>query len=61
MQKSGSFKARGAFNAQLSLTEEQREKGVITFSSGNHALGTTDFNVNTSILLLLADLAKSRT
>ena len=34
LQKSGSFKARGAFNAQLSIPEEKRSGGVITFSSG---------------------------
>lgn len=39
MQKSGSFKARGAFNAQLSLSDDKKANGVITFSSGNHALG----------------------
>ena len=39
LQKSGSFKARGAFNAQLSLTDEKKSQGVVTFSSGNHALG----------------------
>jgi len=36
-QKVGAFKARGAMNAVLSLTPEQREKGIATHSSGNHA------------------------
>jgi threonine dehydratase len=36
-QKVGAFKARGAMNAALSLTEEQRKKGLATHSSGNHA------------------------
>jgi len=36
-QKIGAFKARGAMNAILSLTPEQRAKGVATHSSGNHA------------------------
>ena len=36
-QKVGAFKARGAVNAVLSLSEEEREKGVATHSSGNHA------------------------
>jgi threonine dehydratase len=36
-QKIGAFKARGAMNAALSLTEEQRAKGLATHSSGNHA------------------------
>lgn len=36
-QKIGAFKARGAMNAVLSLTPEQRAKGIATHSSGNHA------------------------
>jgi threonine dehydratase len=36
-QPTGSFKVRGAFNALLNLTLEQRQKGVVTRSSGNFA------------------------
>jgi threonine dehydratase len=36
-QNVGAFKARGAMNAALSLTPEQRAKGIATHSSGNHA------------------------
>jgi threonine dehydratase len=36
-QKVGAFKARGAANAVMKLTSEQRAKGVATHSSGNHA------------------------
>lgn len=36
-QKVGAFKARGAMNAVLALSEEKRRKGVATHSSGNHA------------------------
>ncbi len=36
-QKVGAFKARGAMNAALSLSAEQRAKGLATHSSGNHA------------------------
>ncbi|MCB9741449.1 MAG: pyridoxal-phosphate dependent enzyme [Alphaproteobacteria bacterium] len=35
-QKTGSFKARGALNAVLSLSEAEAARGVITHSSGNH-------------------------
>ncbi len=35
-QKAGAFKMRGAANAVLSLTEEERQRGVATHSSGNH-------------------------
>lgn len=37
LQKTGSFKYRGASNFVLQLTEEQRKNGVVTHSSGNHA------------------------
>jgi len=36
-QKVGAFKFRGATNAVMSLTAEQRARGVVTHSSGNHA------------------------
>jgi threonine dehydratase len=36
-QEIGAFKARGAMNAVLSLSDEERIKGVATHSSGNHA------------------------
>src|SRR6266571_3415481 len=36
LQITGSFKLRGAMNKLLALPREQREKGVVTASSGNH-------------------------
>ncbi len=36
-QKTGAFKVRGAFNKLLSLTDEDRERGVVAVSGGNHA------------------------
>jgi threonine dehydratase len=36
LQETGSFKIRGAANAILSLGEQQRNRGVVTVSSGNH-------------------------
>ncbi|MDI7742149.1 hydroxyectoine utilization dehydratase EutB [Lysinibacillus fusiformis] len=36
LHESGAFKMRGAVNAIHSLTEEQKLKGVVTFSTGNH-------------------------
>jgi threonine dehydratase len=36
-QRGGAFKFRGAYNAISRLTEEERRRGVLTFSSGNHA------------------------
>ncbi len=38
-QHTGSFKFRGSLNKLLSLREEQRKKGVIAMSAGNHAQG----------------------
>ena len=35
----GAFKLRGAFNAILSLSDEERKRGVVAHSSGNHAQG----------------------
>ncbi len=37
LQKTGSFKIRGASNAIFSLSEEEAKHGVVTHSSGNHA------------------------
>lgn len=39
MQRTGSFKMRGAFNKLSSLTEEERKRGVVACSAGNHAQG----------------------
>jgi len=38
-QPIGSFKLRGAFNKIAQLTSEELQRGVITYSSGNHAQG----------------------
>jgi threonine dehydratase len=37
LQRAGAFKARGAMNKILSLNDEERRRGVVAFSSGNHA------------------------
>ena len=37
LQRMGAFKFRGAYNALSQLTSEQRKRGVLAFSSGNHA------------------------
>ena len=38
-QRTGAFKFRGAYNCIRQLTTAERERGAITYSSGNHALG----------------------
>ena len=39
LQKTGSFKIRGAYNKISNLTEEEKKRGVIASSAGNHAQG----------------------
>jgi len=39
LQPVGSFKLRGAYNKIASLSDEERRRGVISYSSGNHAQG----------------------
>ena len=39
LQMGGAFKLRGATNRLLQLSAEERERGVVAFSSGNHARG----------------------
>ena len=38
LQRTGAFKVRGAVNAVLQLSPDQRQRGVITLSAGNHGL-----------------------
>lgn len=39
LQQGGAFKLRGASNRLLQLAEDERKRGVVAFSSGNHARG----------------------
>ncbi|MFY9779840.1 MAG: pyridoxal-phosphate dependent enzyme, partial [Candidatus Baltobacteraceae bacterium] len=39
LQRMGAFKFRGAYNRIAQLTPAERERGVVAFSSGNHAQG----------------------
>ena len=39
LQKTGSFKPRGGLNRISTLSSEERRRGVITISAGNHAQG----------------------
>ena len=54
-QLSHSFKIRGAFNKILHLTPEEKQKGIITCSSGNHGLATAiaakEFNMSVKIVV----------
>ncbi len=42
MQRTSSFKFRGAINKILSLTEEEMERGIVSASTGNYALAVTE-------------------
>lgn len=42
LQRTGSFKIRGAFNRLAALSEGERRRGVVAFSSGNHAQGVAE-------------------
>lgn len=54
-QKTGAYKMRGATNAIMRLTNEQKRKGVVTHSSGNFAqaisLAAKNLNVNATIIM----------
>jgi threonine dehydratase len=41
-QRTGSFKVRGAMAKILTLTDEERQRGVVTASTGNHGLGVSN-------------------
>lgn len=55
LQKTGSFKVRGAFNKISHLPEEQRQYGVIASSAGNHAQGVamaaTAYGIKSTIVM----------
>ncbi len=54
-QRAGSFKFRGAYNALAQLSEEQKQRGVLTFSSGNHgqalALAGQLLGIHTTVVM----------
>ena len=55
LQKTGSFKLRGALNKILSLSPEEANRGVIAASAGNHAqgvaFGATEANISSVIVM----------
>ena len=42
LQRTGSFKVRGALNKVLMLTPDERERGVVASSTGNHGLAVAE-------------------
>lgn len=62
-QKTGAFKLRGAYNKICSLTEEEKNNGVVASSAGNHAQGVayaaTAFGIKSTIVMpVTAPVAK---
>ena len=57
MQRTGAFKIRGAYNCLRQLTDSDRARGAITYSSGNHALGVARAAqlLNSSALIVMPD------
>ena len=55
LQKSGSFKIRGAYNKMLQLTDAEKKHGVVASSAGNHAQGVaisaTALGINSTIVM----------
>ena len=55
MQKTGSFKSRGAINKVLQLSEKERSRGVVAISAGNHAQATSwacsQFGIKSKIIM----------
>ncbi len=63
LQRTGSFKIRGAFNKLASLTTQQRRQGVVAASRGNHAQGVAlaarELGVHCTVVMPMgASLAK---
>lgn len=54
-QRAGAFKFRGATNCLLQLTSEERQRGVLAFSSGNHAqavaLAARDLGISAALVM----------
>ena len=57
LQKTGSFKLRGAYHAINNLSPTDRDKGILAFSSGNHAQAVAcvaqHFNIPATVVLSL--------
>ena len=63
LQRTGSFKFRGAFNRISRLTDAEKVRGVLAYSSGNHAQGVAAaarLNGTTAKILMPADAPRSK-
>ena len=63
LQHTGSFKFRGAYSALSGMEEASRKKGVIAYSSGNHAQGialAAKMHGTSSVIIMPADAPRSK-
>jgi len=63
LQRTGSFKFRGAFNRISRLTDEEKARGILAYSSGNHAQGVAaaaKLNGTTAKILMPADAPRAK-
>jgi len=63
LQVTGAFKFRGAFNAVASLSDSEREAGIVTFSSGNHAQAVAraaTMHGTTSVIVMPTDAPEAK-
>ena len=55
MQRTGAYKVRGAYYKISTLTDDERQRGLITASAGNHAQGVayaaSKYGVNATIVM----------
>src|SRR2546430_948959 len=61
LQRAGAFKIRGALNKLLTLSADERRRGVVAFSSGNHAQGVAlaaQMTGTTAIICMPSDAPK---
>lgn len=62
LQRGGSFKIRGAYNNIAQLTDDQKKRGVVAYSSGNHAQGVAlaarMLGVPATIVMLKSSIAE---
>src|ERR671922_515469 len=61
LQRAGAFKIRGALNKLLTLSADERRRGVVAFSSGNHAQGVAlaaRMTDTTSLICMPSDAPK---
>ncbi|MBZ9653867.1 threonine/serine dehydratase [Phyllobacterium lublinensis] len=63
LQRTGSFKFRGAYNRISQFTDEERKRGIIAYSSGNHAQGVASsarlFGID-AVIIMPADAPQTK-